>query len=52
MGLEGALWAGFEQLWEYLSAHVVTCLVPAFFIAGAIAAVISKGTILKYFGSG
>lgn len=46
-----ALWLGLEQLREYLSAHVVTCLVPSFFIAGAIAAVISKGTILKYFGS-
>ncbi len=46
-----ALWSGLEQLGEYLSAHVVTCLIPAFFIAGAIAAVISKRTILKYFGS-
>ena len=50
-GLVEALWAGLEQLGEYLSAHVVTCLVPAFFIAGAIAAVISKGTVLRYFGS-
>jgi len=50
-GLVEVLWAGLEQLREYLSAHVVTCLVPAFFIAGAIAAVVSKGTILKYFGS-
>jgi len=28
-----ALWAGLTQLGEYLSAHVVTCLIPAFFIA-------------------
>jgi hypothetical protein len=46
-----ALLTGLEQLGEYLSAHVVTCLVPAFFIAGAIAAALPKETILKYFGS-
>jgi len=50
-GILEALWAGIAQLGEYLSAHVVTCLIPAFFIAGAIAAMISKRTILKYFGS-
>ena len=35
---------------EYLSAHVLTCLVPAFFIAGAVAVFVSQGAILKYFG--
>jgi len=43
--------AGLEALQEYLSAHVLTCLIPAFFIAGAIAVFISKQSILKYFGS-
>ncbi len=43
--------SGWYALLEYLSAHVLTCLVPAFFIAGAIAVFISKGAILKYFGS-
>ncbi|NYT02474.1 MAG: permease [Methanosarcinales archaeon] len=42
--------AGLETLLEYLSAHVLTCLVPAFFIAGAIAALLNKETVLKYFG--
>jgi len=42
--------SGIETLGEYLSAHVLTCLVPAFFIAGAIAVFVSKTTILKYFG--
>lgn len=42
---------GLDGLSEYLSAHVITCLVPAFFIAGAIAVFISQGAILKYFGS-
>ena len=41
---------GLDGLSEYLSAHVITCLVPAFFIAGAIAVFISQGAILKYFG--
>ena len=41
--------AGFNALMEYLSAHVLTCLIPAFFIAGAIAVFISKKSILKYF---
>jgi hypothetical protein len=50
-GILEALWAGLVQLGEYLSAHVVTCLIPAFFIAGLIVAMISKRTILKYFGS-
>ncbi|PIU29427.1 MAG: hypothetical protein COT09_00895 [Candidatus Hydromicrobium americanum] len=42
--------SGWYALLEYLSAHVLTCLVPAFFIAGAIAVFVSKGAILKYFG--
>ncbi|OGD33725.1 permease [Candidatus Atribacteria bacterium RBG_16_35_8] len=46
----GAIKSGWYGLLEYLSAHVLTCLIPAFFIAGAIAVFISKGAILKYFG--
>ncbi len=42
--------AGLNALKEYLSAHVLTCLIPAFFIAGAIAVFVSKQSILKYFG--
>ncbi len=43
--------AGLDTLMEYLSLHVLTCLVPAFFIAGAIAALLSKDAVLKYFGA-
>jgi hypothetical protein len=43
--------AGYNTLMEYLSAHVLTCLIPAFFIAGAIAVFVSKTSILKYFGA-
>jgi uncharacterized protein len=45
-----AVRSGWGGLLEYLSAHVLTCLIPAFFIAGAIAVFVSKGAILKYFG--
>ena len=44
------LQGGWDALLEYLSAHVLTCLVPAFFIAGAIAIFISQGAVLRYFG--
>ena len=44
------LQGGWNALLAYLSAHVLTCLVPAFFIAGAIAVFISQASVLKYFG--
>ena len=44
------LTGGFETLSSYLAEHVLTCLVPAFFIAGAIAVFVSKNSVLKYFG--
>src|SRR4030042_3422990 len=47
--ITGSLLLGWETLVGYLSQHVVTCLVPAFFIAGAIASFIKKEAILKYF---
>jgi uncharacterized membrane protein YraQ (UPF0718 family) len=45
----GSLLMGWDTLLAYLTQHVVTCLIPAFFIAGAIAAFVKKDTILKYF---
>jgi uncharacterized membrane protein YraQ (UPF0718 family) len=44
------LWGGLNGLREYLSLHVITCLIPAMFIAGAISAFASQAAILKYFG--
>ena len=41
----------FMMLQEYAREHVLTCLIPAFFIAGAIAVFISKAAVLKYFGA-
>jgi uncharacterized membrane protein YraQ (UPF0718 family) len=46
------LQSGLQALLEYLSAHVLSCLIPAFFIAGAIAVFVNKDAILKYFGAG
>jgi len=46
------LLGGWQALLEYLSAHVLTCLIPAFFIAGAIAVFISQASVIKYFGPG
>jgi hypothetical protein len=48
--LVNILWGGVNGLIDYLSAHVITCLVPALFIAGAIASFVSQAAILKYFG--
>ncbi|MFP4033529.1 MAG: permease [Desulfococcaceae bacterium] len=41
----------FLMLREYAREHVLTCLVPAFFIAGAISVFVSQGAVLKYFGA-
>lgn len=41
---------GWYGLVDYLSFHVLTCLIPAFFIAGAIGVFFSQATVLKYFG--
>ncbi|MCE5283602.1 MAG: permease [Deltaproteobacteria bacterium] len=41
----------FMMLQEYARQHVLTCLIPAFFIAGAIAVFVSQASILKYFGA-
>ncbi len=48
--IRAALESGFEMVIYYLTQHTLTCLVPAFFIAGAIAAFIKKEAILRYFG--
>jgi len=42
--------AGLKAVVEYASAHVLTCLVPAFFIAGAMSALIPKEKIIQYLG--
>src|SRR5210317_1732222 len=34
----------------YAREHVILCLVPAFFIAGAIGVFVSQGAVMKYLG--
>jgi uncharacterized protein len=48
----GAIIEAFHLLQEYAREHVLFCLIPAFFIAGAIANFVSQGSVIKYFGSG
>jgi uncharacterized membrane protein YraQ (UPF0718 family) len=38
---------GLDMLNDYARLHVLTCLVPAFFIAGGIAALVSSGSVIK-----
>jgi uncharacterized protein len=49
--VEGAILEMFHMLREYAREHVLTCLVPAFFIAGAIAVFLSQGAVMKYLGA-
>ena len=42
--------SGLNLLSEYAKQHVLTCLVPALFIAGAIAIFIQKEKVMKYLG--
>ena len=42
---------GAGNLAAYLAAHVLLCLLPAFFIAGAMAALIPKASITRWLGS-
>ena len=50
--VETAIMEGFYMLQEYARKHVLTCLIPAFFIAGAISVFVSQASVLKYFGAG
>lgn len=45
------VWAGVEALQDYIALHVLTCLVPAFLLAGAMVTFISRETILHYLGT-
>ena len=48
---QDSLLEGFALLQEYAREHVLLCLVPAFFIAGAISVFVSKESVIKYFGA-
>ena len=42
--------SGLGNLASYLAAHVLLCLLPAFYIAGAMTALIPKETVTRYLG--
>jgi uncharacterized membrane protein YraQ (UPF0718 family) len=46
-----SLYSGLNELYYYLTEHTLNCLIPAFFIAGAIAVFVSGPAVLKYFGA-
>jgi len=48
---QGAFLEGLFLLKEYARQHVLLCLVPAFFIAGAIGQFISQGAVMRYLGA-
>ena len=45
-----ALHGGLDSLASYLAAHVLLCLVPAFFIAGALSALVPQQSIIRFLG--
>jgi hypothetical protein len=47
---EGALVEAFSMLNEYARLHVLLCLVPALFIAGAIGVFLNRDSVLRYLG--
>ena len=47
-----ALQGGAASLASYLAAHVLLCLVPAFFIAGALSALMPQASITRFLGPG
>lgn len=45
-----ALKEGFAMLGDYAREHVILCLIPAFFIAGAIGVFLNQQAVIKYLG--
>lgn len=48
---DAAVMEGLELAKWYAQEHVILCLLPAFFIAGAIAVFVSQGAVMKYLGA-
>lgn len=49
--VSNAILEGFYMLQDYAREHVLFCLIPALFIAGAIANFVSQASVLKYFSA-
>ncbi len=48
---DNAIVEAFHLVKWYAREHVLLCLIPAFFIAGAIAVFVSQGSVMKYLGA-
>lgn len=48
--LHNAFWEALYLVRWYAEEHVLLCLIPAFFIAGAVAVFISQAAVMKYLG--
>ncbi|MCF7794369.1 MAG: permease [Candidatus Cloacimonetes bacterium] len=48
---QNAVMESFHLLKEYARLHVILCLIPALFIAGAIGVFISQNAVMKYLGA-
>src|SRR5512136_2587435 len=48
--VQGAFLEGLFLLKDYARQHVLLCLVPAFFIAGAISHFVRQGAVMRYLG--
>ena len=46
-----AILEAFHLVKWYAQEHVLLCLIPAFFIAGAISVFVSQGSVMKYLGA-
>jgi uncharacterized protein len=47
---DNAVTEAFELVKWYAREHVILCLIPAFFIAGAISVFVSQASVMKYLG--
>ncbi len=50
--LQNAVLEALHLAHYYAREHVILCLIPAFFIAGAIAAFVKQESVIKYLGAG
>ncbi len=48
--LQGALIESLAMTQDYARQHVLLCLIPAFFIAGAIGVFVSQASVIRYLG--
>lgn len=44
--------AGVQAVREYVALHVLTCLIPAFFLAGAVVTFVSREVVVRHLGAG